>query len=63
MKVKVFDVVEVNNGTKATVLEIIQGGYNVEVVDKRGNSKGRKTISVYIKTKVWYNMKVINAMQ
>lgn len=45
MKVKVFDVVEVNNGTKATVLEIIQGGYNVEVVDKRGNSKGRKTIS------------------
>ena len=45
MKVKVFDVVEVNNGTKATVLEIIQGGYNVEVVDKRENSKGRKTIS------------------
>lgn len=45
MKVKVFDVVELNNGTKATVLEIIQGGYNVEVVDKRGNSKGRKTIS------------------
>ena len=45
MKVKVFDIVELNNGTKATVLEIIQGGYNVEVVDKRGNSKGRKTIS------------------
>lgn len=36
---------KLNNGTKATVLEIIQGGYNVEVVDKRGNSKGKKTIS------------------
>lgn len=40
MNINVFDVVELNNGNKATVLEINKKGYKVEIVDDKGTSLG-----------------------
>lgn len=41
MKYKVFDVVELKNKDKATILEVIdENKYKVEIVDNEGNSKG-----------------------
>jgi hypothetical protein len=40
MKIKIFDVVELNNGNKATIIEINKNRYKVEIVDKHGKSKG-----------------------
>lgn len=36
MKVKLFDVVELNNGNKATILSINKDIYNAEVLNKKG---------------------------
>ena len=44
IKCKLFDVVELNNGYNATILEINQNTYNVEIVDKEGITKGFKEI-------------------
>lgn len=40
MNINVFDVVELNNGNKATILEINKKGYKVEIVDDKGTSLG-----------------------
>ena len=40
MKIKVFDVVELNNGNKATILSIDEDVYKAEVVTSDGKSKG-----------------------
>lgn len=37
MKYKRFDVVELNNGNKATILDINDRNYYVEIVDSDGN--------------------------
>lgn len=40
MKYKVFDVIELKNRDKATILEVIdENKYKVEIVDNEGNSK------------------------
>jgi len=44
MKLKVFDVIELKNGDRATILDINNNVYKVEVVDKNGISKGIKNI-------------------
>lgn len=43
--IQIFDVVELNNGNKATILEIINNIYSVEIVDKKGTSLGYQKIS------------------
>lgn len=46
MKYKVFDVIELKNKDKATILEIInENRYKAEIVDNEGNSKGITEIS------------------
>ena len=35
MKIKIFDVVELNNGNKATIIEINKNGYK-SLIEKRG---------------------------
>ncbi len=40
MKIKIFDVVELNSGNKATIIEINKNGYKAEIVDNNGKSKG-----------------------
>lgn len=44
IRCKLFDVVELNNGYNATILEINQNTYNVEIVGKDGITKGFKEI-------------------
>ncbi len=36
MKYKVFDVVELMNGNRATILDILKNGYRAEIVDENG---------------------------
>ena len=44
MKVKIFDVVELNNKNKATILSTNTYEYLVEIVDKNGISQGNSYI-------------------
>ena len=45
MKTNKFDVVELNNGNKATILDIIdKNTYFVEIVDNEGKTIDRKNI-------------------
>ena len=44
MKINRFDVVELNNKNRATIREIQNKSYLVEVVDHNGNSLGNATI-------------------
>ncbi len=44
MKVKIFDVVELNDQNKATILSINTNEYLVEIVDKNGISQGTSYI-------------------
>lgn len=44
MKYNQFDVVELNNGDKATVIAISDNGYKVDIVDEYGNRKEVKNI-------------------
>ena len=45
MKRKVFEVVKLKSGDMATILEVDKDRYKVEVVDKRGKSKGTIEVS------------------
>lgn len=36
MKVKLFDVVELNNGNKATILSVNKDIYNAEILNEKG---------------------------
>lgn len=45
MKLKIFDVVELNDKNRATIRTVQSNGYLVEEVDLNGNSLGYKTIS------------------
>ena len=45
MKYKRFDVVELNNGNKATILDIKNRDYHVEIVDSNGNRVDIKNIT------------------
>lgn len=45
MKVNRFSVVELNNNRKATILDIKDNEYIVEIVDDDGKSLGNKTIT------------------
>ena len=45
MKVKLFDVVKINSGNKATVLGINNNTYIVEVIDDEGKTIGIKEIT------------------
>jgi len=45
MKLKVFDVVELKNGDKATIKEILDDKYKVEIVNDRGKTKGIQNIN------------------
>lgn len=46
MKLKRFDVVELTNGNKATIIDIINNReYFVEIVDSKGNTIDRKNIT------------------
>lgn len=44
MKYKRFDVVELNNGNKATILNIKNKEYYAEIVDSKGNRVDIKNI-------------------
>ncbi|MBP3595938.1 MAG: hypothetical protein J6J60_00840 [Clostridia bacterium] len=44
MKIKVFDVVKLKNGDKATIIGIKNNCYKVAIVDSRGIAKGQKDI-------------------
>lgn len=44
MIIKVFDVVELKNGDKATIIEIKNDSYKVAIFDRNGISKGHKYI-------------------
>ena len=43
--IQIFDVIELFNGNKATILDINNNSYSVEIVDKKGNSLGFQKIS------------------
>lgn len=45
MKYKRFDVVELNNGNSATILDIEKNCYNVEIVTPYGITVDKKIIS------------------
>lgn len=45
MKLKIFDVVELNDKNRATILNIKSNEYLVEVVNSAGVSIGNKTIT------------------
>ena len=46
MKLKVFDVVKLKNGNKATIKEVLSSNfYKVEIVDKYGNTIENRNIS------------------
>lgn len=45
MKYKRFDVVELNNGNRATILDIKENYYNVEIVNPYGITLDKKFIS------------------
>ena len=45
MKYKRFDVVELNNGNRATILDIKKNYYNVEIVNSYGITLDKKFIS------------------
>ncbi len=40
MKLKIFDVVDLYDGNKATILENNKGLYKAEIVDSKGNNQG-----------------------
>ena len=44
MKIKKFDVVELKNNNKATILEINNNGYFAEIVDFDGNTIDKRNI-------------------
>ena len=44
IKCNLFDVVELNNEDKATILSIEQNTYRVEIVDENGKTKDLKEI-------------------
>jgi len=45
MKYKKFDVIELNNGNKATILDINNRNYFVEIVDANGDRVDIKNIT------------------
>lgn len=45
MKYKRFDVVELNNGNRATILDIVKNSYKVEVVSPYGITLDKKIIT------------------
>lgn len=45
MKYKRFDVVELNNGNRATILDLKKNCYNVEIVNSYGITLDKKIIS------------------
>jgi hypothetical protein len=57
MKVNKFDVVELNNENKATILDIQDNGYLVEVVNSKGISLRNKIITKEEIIKVIYTKK------
>lgn len=44
MKIKIFDVVKLKNGDKATIIEIKNDSYKVAIFNRNGVSKGHKYI-------------------
>ena len=56
MKLKRFDVVELTNGNKATIMDIMNNiEYFVEIVDSKGNTIDRKNITEDEIEKIVYN--------
>lgn len=45
MKIKKFDVVELNNNNKATILEIKSNSYLAEIVDNKGKTVETRNIT------------------
>lgn len=45
MKINIFDVVELKNGTKAIILYIYDDKYKVNIIDKNGESLGISQIT------------------
>lgn len=45
MQINMFDVVELQNKNKATILNTVNNKYLVEIVDKEGNRKEIKEIT------------------
>ena len=46
MKYKIFDVIELNNGNKATIVDIDKSELKIDVVDKNGISQGFENVNV-----------------
>lgn len=57
MKIKEFDVVELNNKNNATILSIDKDSYNAEIISKDGVSLGYKLINDSDINKVIYARK------
>ena len=55
MKAKLFEVVELNNGNLATILEVNKDLYRAEIIDKKGNSLGIQNISNVDIKEIIYN--------
>lgn len=45
MKIKKFDVVELNNNNRATILEADKNQYFAEIVDSKGTTEERRYIT------------------
>lgn len=55
MKVKLFEVVKLNNGNLATILEVNKDSYKAEIIDKKGASLGVQNISGLDIKEIIYN--------
>ena len=44
MKVKIFDVVELKNGYKATIVQVNNTSFKADIIDNNGKSLGIKEI-------------------
>ena len=54
MKIKIFDVIELENGNKATVLDIDKGIYKIDEIDEKGNQLRTREVSIDEIKKVIY---------
>lgn len=55
MKIKKFNVVELNNGNRATILEVLDGKYLAEIVNSYGITLDKRIITENEINKVIYS--------
>ena len=55
MKIKKFNVVELNNGNRATILEVLDGKYLAEIINSYGITLDKRIITENEINKVIYS--------